>query len=68
MMKNLSIQIGNCNHRKYIPMLVDLVKNQTCDPAAILTKVEPVTTVIDAYKSFDQRQQGWVRVGLMTVQ
>ncbi|MBW4698210.1 MAG: glutathione-dependent formaldehyde dehydrogenase [Aphanocapsa lilacina HA4352-LM1] len=65
MNKNLTIQMGNCNHRKYIPMLVDLVRNGTVEPSKILTQVEPMLSAIDAYKAFDLRQPGWVKVELV---
>jgi threonine dehydrogenase-like Zn-dependent dehydrogenase len=26
MMKNLTVKAGNCNHRRYIPMLVEMVR------------------------------------------
>ncbi|MFW5636496.1 MAG: zinc-dependent alcohol dehydrogenase [Thermodesulfobacteriota bacterium] len=64
MMKNLTINMGNCNHRKYIPMLVDLVAGGTLDPTEILSNVEPVTSAIEAYEIFDQRQPGWIKVKL----
>jgi threonine dehydrogenase-like Zn-dependent dehydrogenase len=65
MMKNITIQMGNCNHRKYIPMLVELVASGTMDPTEILTRVEPLTSVLDAYKAFDTRQPGWLKVELI---
>ncbi len=65
MNKNLTINMGNCNHRKYIPTLVDMVQNGTIDPKEVLTQVEPLTSVIDAYKAFDTRQPGWVKVELV---
>ncbi|HWG46311.1 MAG TPA: zinc-dependent alcohol dehydrogenase [Gemmataceae bacterium] len=64
MNKNLTIQMGNCPHRKYLPMLVNLVRSGVVDPEKILTKMEPLTYVIDAYKAFDERQPGWMKVGL----
>lgn len=64
MNKNLTINMGNCNHRKYIPTLVDMVRNGTVDPEKILTKIEPMMSVIDAYKAFDKRQPGWMKVEL----
>jgi threonine dehydrogenase-like Zn-dependent dehydrogenase len=64
MNKNLTIQMGNCPHRKYLPMLVNLVRSGVVDPEKILTKIEPLTYVIDAYKAFDERQPGWMKVGL----
>jgi threonine dehydrogenase-like Zn-dependent dehydrogenase len=65
MNKNLTINMGNCNHRQYIPRLVDLVQSSAVDPKQILTQVEPMTSVIDAYKAFDRRQPGWVKVELV---
>lgn len=64
MNKNLTINMGNCNHRKYIPTLVDLVETGAVDPEKILTQREPLTSVIEAYKAFDKRQPGWIKVEL----
>jgi threonine dehydrogenase-like Zn-dependent dehydrogenase len=65
MMKNLTVQGGNCNHRKYLPKLVDLVQNGTVNPSRILTQTEPLGSVIDAYKAFDLRREGWIKVELI---
>ena len=65
MNKNLTINMGNCNHRRYIPKLIDVVRNGTITPTDILTQTEPLVSVIDAYKAFDQRQSGWVKVELV---
>ncbi|HEY9155926.1 MAG TPA: alcohol dehydrogenase catalytic domain-containing protein [Opitutaceae bacterium] len=64
MNKNLTVKMGNCNHRKYIPTLVDLVANGTVDPLKILTQREPLMSALDAYRAFDTRQPGWVKVEL----
>jgi threonine dehydrogenase-like Zn-dependent dehydrogenase len=64
MNKNLTVKMGNCNHRKYIPKLVDLVRAGVVDPEQVLTQREPLTDVIEAYKAFDQRQAGWIKVEL----
>jgi threonine dehydrogenase-like Zn-dependent dehydrogenase len=64
MEKNLTVKMGNCNHRRYIPKLVDLVASGTFDPAQVLTVKEPITDAIEAYKQFDQRKAGWIKVEL----
>jgi threonine dehydrogenase-like Zn-dependent dehydrogenase len=64
MNKNLTIRMGNCNHRKYVPLLVEFVQSGAVNPERVLTQVEPLTSVLDAYKAFDQRQPGWVKVEL----
>lgn len=68
MNKNLTMNMGNCNHRKYIPELIELVRTGAIDPAAILTKVEPLTHAIEAYKAFDKREPGWLKVELVPQQ
>ncbi|MEA2491556.1 MAG: hypothetical protein QOH21_3348 [Acidobacteriota bacterium] len=64
MNKNLTIQMGNCHHRKYIPMLLPLVQSGTFDPSKILTQSAPLASVIDAYQRFDLREEGWIKVML----
>jgi len=65
MNKNLTIRMGNCNHRKYIPDLIELVRTGAVDPTAIITQREHMESVIDAYKAFDLRRPGWLKVELI---
>lgn len=65
MNKNLTIRMGNCNHRKYIPDLIELVRSGAFDPTAIITQREGMQSVIDAYKEFDLRRPGWLKVELI---
>ena len=62
--RNLTVRGGNCNHRRYIPMLVGLTATEALDPTEILTQTEPITDAIEAYEAFDQRQPGWIKVEL----
>lgn len=64
MNKNLSLNMGNCSHRKYIPTLIDIVRSGKIDPANVLTQVAPLSSAIEAYKAFDSRQPGWMKVEL----
>jgi threonine dehydrogenase-like Zn-dependent dehydrogenase len=66
MNKNLTIRMGNCNHRAYLPLLIDLVQSGAVDPSKILTQYERMTDAIEAYKAFDTRQPGWIKVELAT--
>jgi len=56
---------GNCNHRRYIPDLVDIVRSRTAVPSEVLTQLEPISDAIEAYKTFDQKKIGWVKVELV---
>jgi len=58
MNKNLTIKAGNCNHRRYVPHLVELVRSGVSDPLRILTKIEPLLWAIDAYRHFARRGAG----------
>lgn len=59
-------QVGtSVNHRKYIPRPVEMVRSGSFDPAKILTQKEPLMSAIDAYKAFDLRRHGWIKVELL---
>ncbi len=45
--------------------VIELVRTGSFDPASVLTQQEPITSVIDAYKAFDTRQPGWIKVELL---
>jgi threonine dehydrogenase-like Zn-dependent dehydrogenase len=64
MNKNLTVQAGNCNHRHYMPDLLRLVAEGGVDPALLLTEQEPMTDVMAAYREFDHREPGWLKVAL----
>lgn len=64
MNKNLTVKMGNCNHRRYIPKLVELVAAGVIDPTQVLSHVEPVTAALEAYRQFDLRKPGWIKVEL----
>jgi threonine dehydrogenase-like Zn-dependent dehydrogenase len=64
MNKNLAILAGNCNHRRYIPELVQLVAGGLVEPDQVLTKRDGMVSAIDAYKAFDAREPGWMKVEL----
>jgi threonine dehydrogenase-like Zn-dependent dehydrogenase len=64
MEKNLTIRSGNCNHRRYIPKLVALIRAGMVDPSEVLTEIEPLMSALQAYEAFDRREPGWIKVEL----
>ena len=64
MLKNLTLRMGSCHHRKYIPRLLELVRTGAIDPTALVTQTRPLTTVLEAYEHFDRREAGWLKVEL----
>lgn len=65
MNRNISIHMGNCNHRKYIPYLITLVSTGSVNPKRIISQAEPLESAIEAYEHFDQRERGWVKAELV---
>ncbi|THJ66011.1 glutathione-dependent formaldehyde dehydrogenase [Arthrobacter echini] len=61
MNKNLTIRMGNCDHRSVTPPLLDLVASGVFDPTRFITQHEPITDIVDAYLSFDRREEGWLK-------
>ncbi len=64
MNKNITVKGGNCNHLRYVAKLLEIVRAGVINPAHILTKHEPLTDVIEAYRQFDTRNAGWIKVEL----
>jgi len=64
MNKNLTLNMGNCNHRKYVPHLMQLVQSGAVPSEKILTQQQGLISAINAYQDFDQRKAGWMKVEL----
>lgn len=64
MNKNLTLKMGNCHHRRYIPMLLEKVRAGALDPLEIAPRQEGFATALDAYRAFDARKSGWMKVEL----
>ena len=64
MNKNLTVKMGNCNHRRYIPELLDLVRTGAIEPSSLMTQLEELPSVLEAYETFDRRESGWTKVVL----
>ncbi|MFW5823935.1 MAG: zinc-dependent alcohol dehydrogenase [Marinobacter sp.] len=61
MNRNITVRMGNCNHRKYMQPLIDLVRSGRIDPTRLITRKEEIPSILDAYKEFDTRQPGWLK-------
>jgi threonine dehydrogenase-like Zn-dependent dehydrogenase len=42
-----------------------MVRAGVFEPRRILSRIEPLTDAIHAYKSLDERQPGWVKIELI---
>ncbi|WP_327035106.1 alcohol dehydrogenase catalytic domain-containing protein [Micromonospora ureilytica] len=66
MARNLTVRAGNGNHPRYIPKLADMVASGQVHPEDVVTEHEPLTDAIGAYREFDMRNPGWLKVALQT--
>ena len=65
MNKNLIVKMGNAEHRRYIPQLLDLVATGAVDPSTVLTQRSDLSvSAIEAYQTFDRREEGWIKTVL----
>lgn len=64
MNKNLTVRTGNCNHRKYLPRLVELVRAGVMRPEQFFTQRVPISSAVDGYRHFDHHEHGWLKVKL----
>ncbi|MFF5044998.1 MDR/zinc-dependent alcohol dehydrogenase-like family protein [Streptomyces nigra] len=62
--KNLTLRVGNCNHRRYAPGLVSMVAAGRLDPTPLITRWVGTQDALDAYRMFDRREAGWTKVAL----
>ncbi|HWG98933.1 MAG TPA: hypothetical protein VNV66_06330 [Pilimelia sp.] len=44
--------------------VIEKLTGGTVDPALLLTAHEPMSDVLEAYREFDRREPGWIRVAL----
>jgi threonine dehydrogenase-like Zn-dependent dehydrogenase len=66
MQRNLTLRMGNCHHRRYIPRLVSMVASGVLDTTPFITRWADTEGAIAAYEHFDRREQGWTKVALDT--
>jgi len=64
MNKNLTVKMGNCNHRRYLPRLLSMVASGGFEPTAFITQHERPVNAIEAYETFDRREEGWLKTVL----
>jgi threonine dehydrogenase-like Zn-dependent dehydrogenase len=63
--KNLTVNMGTCHHRRYIPKLVQMVSAGEVNPTMIMPRQESLLSATEAYESFDRRERGWLQVELI---
>lgn len=63
--RNLTWRIGRCPARHYVPELLPLARAHAADLAALFTHRLPLEAGPEAYRLFDEKRDGCVKVALL---
>lgn len=63
--KSLTIRMGDCPHRRYLPRALRWVANGTIRPSRVLSQKTGMDSAIDAYHQFADHRDGWMKVELL---
>jgi threonine dehydrogenase-like Zn-dependent dehydrogenase len=63
--RNLTWRIGRCPARRYVPELLPLARTRAADLAALFTHRLPLEAGPEAYRLFDEKRDGCVKVALL---
>ena len=63
--RNLTWRIGRCPARHYAPGLVPVARRRREDLAALFTHRLPLEAAADAYRLFDEKRDGCIKVALV---
>jgi threonine dehydrogenase-like Zn-dependent dehydrogenase len=65
MSKNLTLRLGQCNVRRYMPHLLDLIRQGVIDAKEIITHRFPLEAAPDAYRIFARKQDECIKCVLI---
>jgi len=54
--RNITLRAGNCPHRKYVDVLINLIKEGKIDPSYVITSEFSLDNIDDAYNCFDKNK------------
>jgi threonine dehydrogenase-like Zn-dependent dehydrogenase len=61
MNKGLTLRMNQCNVRRYMPHLLELIRNGTVNAKSLITHRFPLDAVDDAYRMFARKQDGIIK-------
>lgn len=64
MNKGLTIKTGQCHVHKYVPELLDHIRNKRIDPSFVVTQRMPLTKAAEAYNLFRFHQDQSIKIVL----
>ena len=62
--KNLTYRVGRCPARRMMEQLLPRARSLSADAAAIITHRLPLADGVEAYRIFDEKRDGCVKVVL----
>jgi len=64
MNKALTIKTGQTHLHRFVPKLLDLIRNKKIDPSFVVTHRLPLSEAVHAYKIFGEKKDGCIKVVL----
>jgi threonine dehydrogenase-like Zn-dependent dehydrogenase len=68
MNKNVTMRMGQCNVRRYMPRLIDHIQSGRVDAQGIITHRFPLEAVDEAYRIFSKKEDGCIKAVLIPPQ
>jgi threonine dehydrogenase-like Zn-dependent dehydrogenase len=65
MNKNLTLRMGQCNVKRYMPRLLEHIRAGRVDTKAMITHRFPLERAPDAYRIFEQKLEGCIKTVLL---
>lgn len=60
--KGLTLKMGQTNVHRYLPRLLDYILSGKIDPSFVITHCIPLDNATDAYKTFQEKHDGCIKV------
>jgi threonine dehydrogenase-like Zn-dependent dehydrogenase len=65
MNKGLTLRMGQCNVKRYMPHLLEHIRAGRIDAKGIITHRFPLEDAVEAYRTFEQRKDGCIKCVLV---
>ena len=64
MQKGLTMKMGQTHVHKYVPRLIDHIRNGDIDPSFVITHKMPLSEAPQGYKMFNEKRDGCIKIVL----
>ncbi len=65
--RNLTLKMGTCHHRRYIPKLMQTIASGSIDPTRIVPRHQRLVSATEAFQLFEEDNSGWLQVAPLSL-